>query len=550
MDDGTHYYYVEFKTAYGETGYDNDSESNMVTVADKSTDGQVQLTNIPVGAANKRVIARKIYRTTAGTRYTAKLLTTINDNTTTNYLDNTADSGLDDTDIWYRKENTTAGSIYFDANKAMSIGFFNTSFGRLTFASASFTSSQNTAFGAQAGQYTTTGGSNTFIGYNAGTNNSTGGSLTYVGSQSGRFAYGGSNTFIGASCGYYADDTTGSVGIGVGSLYGETDAAHTPVGDYNTAVGYTAGRWSITGGYNVFIGYTAGYGVDGDSTGQRNTFVGSDAGVTFTTGSYNLLLGYGVDLTNPTDNYVVRIGYAGRYLIEGSTVNTSEWVGSQYEFKIDRLEEYTASNGVRMLNSKMIIGVDTAPTAALDVRGGTGTAIYGTTNSSNYGMWFYNITGPASRLQSHSAAGNEEKDVLQVYASTPSGGAQGLKANIVYLLDNSSDAVKNAGKIGVEWVDPISPTEDAEMVFSIISAGTLTDVMWLDGVGLTVTNALYINDSNTYISEDGSGNMEFHDAVSGTKLLSDLLSTYSFPQNVAESSGVVTLKNDALNIKI
>lgn len=60
--------------------------SNTITVSSKSID-----LDLPVGVSN--CTERKIYRTEAGGS-TLKLLTTINDNTTTTYRDNTADGAL------------------------------------------------------------------------------------------------------------------------------------------------------------------------------------------------------------------------------------------------------------------------------------------------------------------------------------------------------------------------------------------------------------------------------------------------------------------------
>jgi hypothetical protein len=60
-------------------------------VADKTVNGKVQLTGIPLGGS--AVTSRKIYRTAAGGA-TYMLLATLADNTTTTYTDNTADSGL------------------------------------------------------------------------------------------------------------------------------------------------------------------------------------------------------------------------------------------------------------------------------------------------------------------------------------------------------------------------------------------------------------------------------------------------------------------------
>lgn len=89
VDNGVHRYVVTFVTADGETQAGDISSS--VTVVDKTVNGKISLTAIPVGGSI--VTSRKIYRTAAGGS-TYLLLTTIADNTTTTYADNTADSSL------------------------------------------------------------------------------------------------------------------------------------------------------------------------------------------------------------------------------------------------------------------------------------------------------------------------------------------------------------------------------------------------------------------------------------------------------------------------
>jgi uncharacterized phiE125 gp8 family phage protein len=86
VDDGVHRYRVTFVTADGET--DGGAVSSPVTVADQGVNGQVELTNIPLGGG--AVTARRIYRTVAGGA-TYLLLVQISDNTTTTLTDNTAD---------------------------------------------------------------------------------------------------------------------------------------------------------------------------------------------------------------------------------------------------------------------------------------------------------------------------------------------------------------------------------------------------------------------------------------------------------------------------
>lgn len=89
VDNGAHRYLATFVTSVGET--QAGVVSAAVTVADKTTNGKVSVSAIPVGGA--AVNSRKLYRTIAGGS-TYLLLATIADNTTTTYTDNTADSGL------------------------------------------------------------------------------------------------------------------------------------------------------------------------------------------------------------------------------------------------------------------------------------------------------------------------------------------------------------------------------------------------------------------------------------------------------------------------
>lgn len=90
VDNGTHSYKVTFVTAAGET--EAGTVSNIVTVADKTVNGQVALTNIPTGDVT--VTSRNLYRTVTGNGAPWKLLANIANNTATTYTDNTADSGL------------------------------------------------------------------------------------------------------------------------------------------------------------------------------------------------------------------------------------------------------------------------------------------------------------------------------------------------------------------------------------------------------------------------------------------------------------------------
>jgi len=84
---GTHSYQVTFTNGL-ETGPGD--ASNQVTCT--ATNGRIALTNIPIGPSG--TTARTIYRTIAGDTGSYKLLTKINDNTTTAFTDTTPDSSL------------------------------------------------------------------------------------------------------------------------------------------------------------------------------------------------------------------------------------------------------------------------------------------------------------------------------------------------------------------------------------------------------------------------------------------------------------------------
>ncbi len=89
VDNGAHRYLATFVTAAGET--QAGTVSAAATVVDKTVNGKVALTGIPIGGA--LVTARNLYRSTAGGS-TYLLLATIADNLTTTYTDDIADSAL------------------------------------------------------------------------------------------------------------------------------------------------------------------------------------------------------------------------------------------------------------------------------------------------------------------------------------------------------------------------------------------------------------------------------------------------------------------------
>lgn len=116
VDNGTHVYRVTYNTAIGETT--QGSASATVTVVDKTVNGQVSLTSIPI-SSEKQVTSRNIYRTKAGGS-TYFLLTIIADNTTTTFTDNVADSSLGATNP--PVTNTTGASFWSGSTRYIQLG--------------------------------------------------------------------------------------------------------------------------------------------------------------------------------------------------------------------------------------------------------------------------------------------------------------------------------------------------------------------------------------------------------------------------------------------
>ena len=89
LENGTHRYLATFVTADGET--DAGTACAAVTVTDKTVNGKIELTAIPLGGS--AVTSRKIYRQFNSTG-TFKLQSTIANNTATTLTDNTANASL------------------------------------------------------------------------------------------------------------------------------------------------------------------------------------------------------------------------------------------------------------------------------------------------------------------------------------------------------------------------------------------------------------------------------------------------------------------------
>jgi len=311
---GTYYYRITFVTADGET------EMGALSDAVSPSSQQVNLTNIPTGPSN--VIARKIYRTKANPGFNGYtdmyFVATINDNTTTSYTDNVADSSLGAAGPG---NNTTGGGIYINSNRILESNSLNLSLGYNAGGATDSKELYNTFIGPYTGYSNTSGYHNTFLGTKTGWKNTTG----YF------------NTFIGMFSGYY--NTTGSE-----NYFGGMDAGLSNTsGSANVALGIFTGWGLTTGTGNVLIGYKTGYKV---GSGVSNTMVGRGAGYE-STGSNNVFLGYQAGLNSTGSGNVLIGNQAGsqlttesnRLYIENSNSATPLIYGN---FSTDVLTFYTS----------------------------------------------------------------------------------------------------------------------------------------------------------------------------------------------------------------
>ena len=210
---GAYYYRVSYVTALGET------ETGSVSAVVNPASQQVNLSAIPT-SSDTSVTARKIYRTTAGgSILLMKLVTTINDNTTTTYTDNIADGSLG---VSEPRVNTTGGLIFNGTTRSGIIDNATTAIGI-------------NALRVNTGYY------NTAVGLNSLYSNTTGQRNSAVGAFALQNNTDSNNTAIGSETLYLNTTGYNNSAIGSGALYPNT------TGYNNSAIGVSAGRYIADG---------------------------------------------------------------------------------------------------------------------------------------------------------------------------------------------------------------------------------------------------------------------------------------------------------------
>jgi hypothetical protein len=292
VPNGTIWYTVAYYDASGNVSVAQYSQISIV-VSDNTTNGQVQLSNIPT-SSDPRVVGRKIYR---GAQYSEELLATIANNTATTYLDNLATTTASDN--VYRRNNYTAGRIYSGGTVVMQVpSQYLTSLG-VGALSGNTTGSDNVAIGASLSA-NTTGSSNIGIGSQSSPHNTTG----------------SSNIGIGQTVLY--NNNTGSNNIAIGDYSLRRDSTLGAI-NYNTGIGLNTGRnLAVGSNYNTLVGYNTGASAL-TGVGGQNIMIGAHPGTyTMTSGSYNILMGYNADVPAAATSNFLNIGQ----LIYGTGLGT------------------------------------------------------------------------------------------------------------------------------------------------------------------------------------------------------------------------------------
>jgi trimeric autotransporter adhesin len=212
--------------------------------------------------------------------------------------------GLRNTAIGYQtlfsdivgSDNTATGYQALNNNTAS----FNSAFGGLALF-GNTDGSHNSGVGWGALRENTTGNDNTAVGHNALTSNINGFGNTATGAEAlVHNIHGTLNTAFGYRALYSNDHSGNNVAIGSEALYSN---GSTFGGSNNTAIGYFALHSNTAGGgNNTAVGSSA---LSGNTTGNFNIALGESAGFLVTTGFLNIDIGH----TGVTDDsHTIRIG--------------------------------------------------------------------------------------------------------------------------------------------------------------------------------------------------------------------------------------------------
>ena len=176
--------------------------------------------------------------------------------------------------------------------------------------------SNNTVLGYGAFKSVTSASDNTVVGFNALRNNLSGNYNIALGSHA-LFSNttGADNVSIGYNALLNNTAAEGSIAIGTNALTNAT------TGSFNVAIGHQSMVKNTTGDVNIALGYTSLFE---NTTGRYNLALGVQSLEKNTTGSQNTAVGVGALDHNIAGNENAVLGaFAGRYIADGSTLNTA-----------------------------------------------------------------------------------------------------------------------------------------------------------------------------------------------------------------------------------
>ena len=522
---GNYYYFVTFVTSAGET-----SPGTISAVVAPSSQ-QVSLTAIQTDTLGFAT-SRKIYRTATGGVTTGPfyLLTTIADNTTTTFTDNTADGSLGTTDF-INKENTTAGYFYLGSNIVGWFGNTNLVFGQSSFYTTN-SGLNNTGFGRGVLNANTTGIRNTAVGFNALAANTTG----------------GFNTAIGYAT--LATNTTGA---------------------QNTALGQKALTANLTGTNNAGLSYQS---LQANISGGQNTGVGSGSGFSVSYSNYVTALGYNADLLIPgTFSAAItagsNLGIGAYYYLVTFVINSTETApninninvtttsGNQ-AVNLSGLPLYTGSyTATRKIYRTKVGGSVGATFYLLATIADNTTTVYADTVADTSLVTAYNtVLGSNSVIIGGSSQALYGKQLVIGSSSAPL--SEGYLGNGVYAASPQAFTLHATGGLGTDIAGAnfiIAPGQGTGAgvggYFSVQTAtagssgavfNTLTERFRIDSTGLTSVKGTFNAGSAAQMTIDASGNIGTSGGYTQT---GSTANTLSGATTFSAASTALTVNNNA-----
>ncbi|MFC1711732.1 tail fiber domain-containing protein [Patescibacteria group bacterium] len=376
------------------------------------------------------------------------------------------------------------------------------------------TGKYNIALGEYAGRYIgSTGSSNIVIGFEAGagTNTYTYSNNTLIGHQAGRsHREGNNNTALGYQAGYY--NQTGISNILIGKDAGRGGSTYTS-SDYNTIMGEGAAyNIDSNSDFNTIIGYQAAYDMTADNQ-DYNVIIGAHAAGEITTGNWNTTIGYnaGHNSLDSTTNTFIGAGAgqgASAYGGSDSNViigyNAASGIGdsSAYNVIMGRIAGQDISGGdynVMIGDASGLNNITGSQNVFLGRSAGNGAG--GDYSGSDYNVLLGSGAG-------YSISDNQDYNVFVGYqAGYNESGSSKLyiegsdSATPLIWGDFSNDLLTVHGNMGIGTTNPLYQLE----LTGDLSVGTTANIDTLNLTGMLIDSGGTPGTSGQILSSIGTG---------------------------------------------